>query len=284
MSRFAPLAGAGLGLRRGMLEALEQHTHRVAREIDFIEVAPENWMEMGGRFGRAFRAWTERFPVVCHGLSLSLGGPEPLDIPFLKRIKAFLEEHGARAYTEHLSACSDGGHLYDLMPIPFTEEAARHVATRIRTVQDVLGVRIGVEHVSAYAEPGAEMSELAFINAVVEEADCDLLLDVNNVYVNSCNFGRDPAEFLRGLPGDRALYVHVAGHSVQSPTLRIDSHGAAVIEPVWSLLEQAFDLYGPLPALIERDFNYPPVSELLGEVGRIRAMQATAGPRAAKVV
>ena len=276
MLQFAPVSGAGLGLRRGMLEALERHVHRVAREIDFIEVAPENWMEMGGRFGRAFRAWTERFPVVCHGLSLSLGGPEPLDIPFLKRIKVFLEAHGARAYTEHLSACSDGGHLYDLMPIPFTADAVRHVAGRIRTVQDVLGTRIGIEHVSAYAEPGAEMSELDFINAVVKEADCDLLLDVNNVYVNSFNFGHEPVEFLRGLPGDRAVYVHVAGHSVQSPTLRIDSHGAPVIEPVWALLEQAFEFFGPLPALIERDFNYPPVPELLGEVGRIRAMQATA--------
>ena len=271
------ISGAGLGLRRGMLEALEEHAERVDREVDFIEVAPENWIGVGGRFGRAFRAWTERCPLVCHGLSLSLGGPEPLDLDLLNGVRAFLDEHGARCYTEHLSACSDGGQLYDLMPIPFTEDAVHYVAGRIRRVQDVLERRIGVEHVSAYAAPGARMSELDFINAVVAEADCLLLLDVNNVLVNSINFGYDAHAFLAGLPGERAAYVHVAGHYVEAPDLRIDSHGAAVIEPVWALLDDAFARFGVMPALIERDFNYPPVPVLLDEVARVRAAQATAG-------
>lgn len=270
------VSGAGLGLRRGMLEALEQHAERVAREVDFIEVAPENWIGVGGRFGRAFRAWSERFPVVCHGLSLSLGGPEPLDLDHLGDIRAFLDAHQVRCYTEHLSACSDGGHLYDLMPIPFTEDAVRHVAGRIRQVQDALERRIGVEHVSAYAAPGAQMSELDFINAVTAEADCLLLLDVNNILVNSVNFGHDADAFLAGLPCERTVYIHVAGHYVEAPDLCIDSHGAAVIEPVWRLLDAAFDRFGVAPALVERDFNYPPVPELLDEVARVRAAQARA--------
>ena len=275
---MAVLTGAGLGLRRGFMRALDDE-QAVESRVDFMEVAPENWIDVGGRFGRLFRTYAERFPFVCHGLSLSLGGPSPLDLEFLRALKRFLDDHGIGVYTEHLSACSDAGHLYDLMPIPFSGDAVRYVADRIRRVQDVLERRIGVENVSYYAAPpvpGENLTELAFINAVVDEADCLLLLDVNNIYVNSINFGYDPAAFLRGLPGDRAAYVHVAGHYREAEDLRIDTHAAAVIDPVWELLGEAYDLYGPLPTLLERDFNFPPIESLLGEVAKIRDIQAAA--------
>ena len=247
------------------------------RGVDFLEVAPENWIDVGGRYGRSFRALTERFPFVCHGLSLSLGGPAPLDRPLLEAIKHFLNAHGVLCYTEHLSACTDHGHLHDLMPIPFTEDAVHYVAQRIRVVQDVLERRIGIENVSYYAAPGLEMSELDFIRAVVEEADCLLLLDVNNIYVNSINFDYDPAAFLRGLPGERAIYAHVAGHVREAPDLRIDTHGATVIDPVWDLLDEAYAAFGPIPTVLERDFNLPPVADLLAEVALIRRAQSAAG-------
>lgn len=244
--------------------------------FDFFEVAPENWIDVGGRFGRLFRAFAERLPLVCHGLSLNLGGVAPLDMDLVAAIKRFLGDHDVRCYTEHLSACADDGHLYDLMPIPFTEEAAIHVAERILRVQDALGVRIGVENVSYYAAPGQEITEVDFINDVVRRADCLLLLDVNNIYVNSVNFGYDPSAFLRQLPGHRAAYVHVAGHRREAADLCVDTHGAPVIDPVWQLLAQAYALYGTLPTVVERDFNLPPVDELLGEVANVRALQTAA--------
>ena len=274
-----PVQGAGLGLRRALLAdfaALDEGA------LDFVEVAPENWIGVGGRFGRAFRAITERFPLVCHGLSLSLGSPAPLDRALLEAVREFLDRHDVRCYTEHLSYCSDDkGHLYDLMPIPFTEEAVHHVARRIREVQDILGRRIGIEHVSYYAAPGQALSELEFVNAVLAEADCDLLLDVNNVYVNSINHGYDPHAFIRGLDGARIVYVHTAGHYVEAEDLRIDTHGTPVIEPVWDLLDEAYRAWGVLPTLLERDFNFPPMAELLGEVERIRATQRNACRRVA---
>ena len=265
------------------MKALDENVELVDTHVDFMEVAPENWIDVGGRFGRRFRAYTERFPFVCHGLSLSLGGPSPLDLDLLRAIKAFLDDHHVRFYTEHLSACSDTGHLYDLMPIPFTADAVRYVADRILRVQDILERRIGIENVSYYAAPGAapgvagqEMTELEFINAVVDAADCLLLLDVNNIYVNSVNFDYDPSAFLRGLPGERTAYFHIAGHYREAEDLRIDTHAAPVIDPVWALLREAYVLYGPRPTLLERDFNFPPISRLMDEVGTIRRIQALA--------
>ena len=274
-----PVQGVGLGLRRGMFSRLADHAAELDAAVDFMEVAPENWIGVGGRFGRQFRGYAERFPLVCHGLSLSLGSPAPLDMDLLGNVKVFLDEFDVRCYTEHLSYCSDDGHLYDLMPIPFTGEAVEYVSGRIRRTQEVLERRIAVEHVSCYAAPGQEMSELEFVKAVIDRADCDLLLDVNNIYVNSINFGYDPEEFLDGLPGERAVYVHIAGHSVRAEDLRIDTHGAAVIEPVWALLERAYANFGVIPTLLERDFNFPPMSELLSEVGRIRSIQDDARSR-----
>lgn len=265
-----PIQGAGLGLRRPLLDAFEAGP--VA--VDFLEVAPENWITVGGRLGRRFQALTERYPFVCHGLSLSLGGPAPLDEQLLRDIKGFLDRHQVRYYSEHLSYCSDDGHLYDLLPIPFTEAAVHHVAARIRRTQEILERRIAIENVSTYAAPGQEMSELEFTRAVLEEADCDLLLDVNNVYVNAVNHGYDPKAFIRSLPGERIAYGHIAGHYTEAEDLLIDTHGAGVIDPVWRLLDLAYAAHGVFPVLLERDFNLPPLGELLREVERVREAQA----------
>jgi len=242
--------------------------------VDFMEVAPENWINVGGRFGRQFNELSERYTISLHGLSLDIGGSQPLDRELITSIRDFMQLHNCPTYTEHLTYCADDGHLYDLLPIPFTEEAVRHVSGRVREVQDILGQRIGLENASYYAVPAPEMSEGEFIRAVLEEADCDLLLDVNNIYVNSINHRYDPLEFLRNLPLERARYIHVAGHYDEAEDLKIDTHGADVIDPVWSLLEEAYRLCGPLPTLLERDFNLPPLAELLTEVEHIRSLQA----------
>ena len=161
----APVVGGGLGLRRGMLPMLGPLEDT---SVDFMEVAPENWIGVGGRFGRQFRELTERFDFVCHGLSLSIGSPAPLDVAFVRQIKEFLDEFNIRYFSEHLSYCSDDkGHLYDLMPMPFTEEAVQHVARRIRQVQDILERPLAIENVSFYAAPGQQMAEVEFINAVM---------------------------------------------------------------------------------------------------------------------
>lgn len=282
MSAVVPTAvgGAGLGLRRAFMAGLAGLDAAEGSGVDFLEVAPENWIAVGGRFGRQFRALSERYPLVCHGLSLSLGGPLPLDEDFLAALKGFLDHHRVETYTEHLSACGDAGQLYDLMPMPFTEEAVHYVAGRIRRVQDVLERRIGIENVSYYAALDTALTELEFVNAVVAEADCLLLLDVNNIYVNSINFGYDPLDFLHGLPGDRAVYLHVAGHRVEAADLRVDTHAAAVADPVWKLLAAAYDRYGSRPTLLERDFELPPLPDLLAEVAAIRDLQGRypAGP------
>ncbi len=248
-------------------------------QVDFLEVAPENWIGVGGRYGRWFREFTERFPFVIHGLSLSIGAPAPLDEDLVRAIKQFIRDHNIRCYSEHLSYCSDQGHLYDLLPIPFTEEAVHYVAGRIRRVQDILEQRIAMENVSYYAAPGQEMSELEFLKAVLEEADCDLLLDVNNIYVNAINHRYDAESFLMGLPGKRIRYAHVAGHFDEADDLKVDTHGAPVIDPVWQLLQRAYEVFGPIPTLLERDFNIPPLLELCEEVERIRAYQTSAGSR-----
>ncbi len=269
-SHFLP-GGAGLGLRRPLLGPLSDVN---PDQIDFLEIAPENWIGVGGKLGRQLHGFTERFPFLCHGLSLSLGAPEPLDEAYIARLRRFLDQHQIVGYSDHLSYCSEHGHLYDLMPIPFTEEAVDWVAERIARVQDLLGRRIAVENISYYAAPGAEISELEFINAVLAKADCLLLLDVNNIHVNSVNHRYDPQAFLAGLPAERVAYLHVAGHHHEAEDLIVDTHGAAVIDPVWKLLESAYARLGPVPTLLERDFNFPPIDELLAEVGTIRKLQA----------
>ena len=275
-----PPRGAGLGFRRELIEPLKAG---VPDTISFFELAPENWAGLGGRSARDLRHFTERHPFVCHGLSLSLGGIAPLDENLLRRTRSFMAEHGMTLYTEHLSWCADDSHLYDLLPIPLSEKAVKWTVDRIRQAQDILGMRIGIENASYYiAPPGAEMSETEFISAIVRDADCLLHLDVNNIYVNSCNFGFDAGEFMDALPLERTCYVHVAGHYVEPDGLLIDTHGAEVIDPVWSLLAAAYRrIGGNVPTCLERDFNIPDLAALTAEVEHIARLQAAAPAAAA---
>ena len=274
MSETYPVQGAGLGLRRAFIGSLADD---IPPPIDFMEVAPENWIDVGGKLGRQFRKISEQIPMVCHGLSLNIGGPAPLDEPFVKRVKQFLETHNMRIYSEHLSYCADDGHLYDLMPIPFTEEAVHYVADRIKRVQDIIGQRMAMENASYYAAPGKEMEEIDFVNAVLEEADCLFHIDINNIYVNSINHKYDAEKFLKALPGDRISYAHIAGHTGTYPEIIVDSHGSPVIKPVWDLLADAYDYFGVFPTLLERDENIPPLDDVMVEIDRISGIQATCG-------
>ncbi|MBU1437227.1 MAG: DUF692 domain-containing protein [Gammaproteobacteria bacterium] len=267
---MSDFGGVGLGLRRELLDPILQHKPDT---IDFFEVAPENWLPFGGKLGSKFRALTEQHQFVCHGLSLSLGSPDPLDLDFLAAVKTFLRTHQIKLYSEHLSYCSAGGHLYDLMPIPFTPAAARYVANRIQQVQDILEQQLVIENVSYYAAPGQEMSELDFTLEVLQQADCGLLLDVNNVYVNSVNHGYDAKSFIAAMPTERVVYGHIAGHYRASETLLIDTHGAAVIDPVWQLLQFAYQQHGKFPTLLERDFNLPELNVLEQELLQIKTLQ-----------
>lgn len=267
------IGNVGLGLRREMLDDMLTN---YPNQVDFLEVAPENWLILGGKYGRQFKQLTDQHAFVCHGLSLSLGSPEPLDVDFVKELKVFFKQHNIRIYSEHLSYCSGKGHMYDLMPIPFCEQAALDVAEKIRIVQDILEQRIAVENVSYYLAPSQQMSEIDFTNLVLETADCDLLLDVNNIYVNSINHGYDAESFLKALPSERIAYGHIAGHYNEADDLIVDTHGADVIDPVWQLLAKAYQHHGVFPTLLERDFNIPPMETLLSEVDMIHQLQQQA--------
>ncbi|MEE9352680.1 MAG: DUF692 domain-containing protein [Thiotrichaceae bacterium] len=267
-----PVSGAGLGFRRGQL--MEELEANLPSSIDFMEVAPENWIPMGKSLTKRLKAFTEQVPFVTHGLSLSIGGPSPLDTDFVKEVGKFMKEHDIRCYSEHLSYCSDDGHLYDLLPIPFTEEAVHYVAGRIRTVQDILEQRIAMENVSFYAMPSTELSEIEFVNAVIEEADCNFHIDINNIYVNSINHHYDAVDFLKQLPGEKIVYAHIAGHYEEAEDLIVDTHGADIVESVWDLLDVAYQEFGVFPTLVERDFNIPPLDVLIKEVEKVKEYQA----------
>ena len=280
MAITSQIQGAGLGLKRELIPQIQAlYGQAEIANINFVEIAPENWIDAGGERAKQLNWFVERYPIVCHGLCLSLGGLAPLNTDFLKQVKSFLHQYQIPVYTEHLSYCTDGykgeqGYLYDLLPIPFTEEAVHYVAQRIRQTQDILGQRIGIENASFYvAAPVSEMSELAFIKAVLDEADCLLHLDINNIYVNSVNFNFNPHEFLRGIPGERIIYSHVAGHYQQTPELLVDTHGEDIIDPVWALLKDAYQLFGAFPTLLERDTNIPPLNILMSEVNKIAQLQ-----------
>ena len=265
------IQGAGLGFRREMLDEV---LPTLPSEVDFWEVAPENWIPLGGTYERQFAQSIQQAPFTTHGLSLSIGSSDKLDIEFVKTVKRFLDTHNIDLYSEHLSYCSGNGHMYDLMPIPFTEGAVNHVVSRIKQVQDIIERPLVLENVSYYLAPGQEMSELDFTNAVLAESGCSLLLDVNNVYVNSINHKYDAYDFINRLPSDKIVYGHIAGHFDEAPDLKVDTHGADVIEPVWDLLKYAYDTHGVFPTLLERDFNIPAIEVLLKEVQRIKAIQA----------
>ena len=292
------LQGAGLGYRRDLADDFLNLSSNNA--IQFMEVAPENWVKMGGAARYKFDQAAERYPLAVHGLSLSLGGQAPLDRELLKNTKALMTQYNSTFFSEHLSYCECEGHLYDLLPMPFTEEAVKHVAQRIRYVQDFLGLQISLENTSYYLHsPTSTMNEVEFLNAIAQEADCGIHLDVNNIYVNGVNHGLlDPYVFLDQVNVKRVNYIHIAGHDEEHsaaqvvedleeesfnkikgayrhlPELLIDTHGEAVKGTVWDLLEYAYQRLPAIPpTLLERDFNFPPFAELYAEVEHIAQLQ-----------
>ena len=260
----------GLGLRREFLaEVLAKNP-----AVDFWELAPENWMARGFEAEYQLDQIRERYAITTHGLSLSIGSPDPLDEAFVRDVKTFLDRFQISRYSEHLSYCSAAGHLYDLLPIPFTEQAADYVAQRVKRVQEILERPVTLENVSYYAPAAQQISELEFITRVLEQADCELLLDVNNVFVNSVNHSYDPYEFIAALPTKRITYGHIAGHYEEAEDLLIDTHGADVRAEVYDLLAYAYQQHGEFPVLLERDFNIPPLATLLLEVEKVKAVRA----------
>jgi len=259
----------GLGFRR---EIADDFFGQTILQPDFIEVAPENWAGLGGYWGDVFRRVTERYPLILHGLSLSIGSPEEPDWAFLKEVKKMIRKHNVKIYSEHLSfAKLDNAHLYDLLPIPFRKDAVKHIVKRIGQVQDFLEMQLTLENVSYYTSVAAEMSEADFIREIVAESGCGLLLDVNNVYVNAHNHNYDAKEFIAGMPLDKVNYFHMAGHLQVAPDLIIDTHGEPIIDPVYELFDYTTaKMEKDVPVLLERDFNFPEMEELALEMKRLR--------------
>jgi len=262
--------GVGLGLRREIINDILQAEHI---RPDFVEVAPENWIDVGGLYGQKLKKIVEKYPLACHGLSLSLGSPEPLDYELLGKIKQFFKEFDVAFYSEHLSYCKcDNAHLHDLLPLPFSEEAVKHVSKRIREVQEFLERKIAIENITYYVSMTPEMDEPTFIRSILEESDCQLLLDVNNVYVNSFNHKYDPYEFIKQLPLERVGYIHMAGHIQDSEDLIIDNHGELIVDPVYDLFDFTIQRISPVPVLLERDQNFDDIPGLFDEVQKLKTM------------
>ncbi|RAJ07009.1 hypothetical protein LX64_02138 [Chitinophaga skermanii] len=266
----------GLGFRRDFAEELIEGKLITP---DFVEFAPENWMNMGGYWRKMLHKVVDKYPVLCHGLSLSIGSPDDLDMPFLQQVKDFLDEFQVQLYSEHLSYSKcDNAHLYDLLPIPFRKDAVQHIVQRIQTVQDFLQRPIAMEIVSYYTPVAAEMSESAFIRDIVQQSGCKLLLDVNNIYVNAFNHQYDAKQFIQELPLDRVAYIHMAGHEQVSDDLIIDTHGEAIIDPVYDLFDWTIQHIQPVPVLLERDFNIPEMPALQEELSRLKQICAKHWP------
>ncbi|MDV4116273.1 HvfB family MNIO-type RiPP peptide maturase [Elizabethkingia anophelis] len=259
----------GIGYRK---DFADEFLHSTVLKPDFIEVAPENWMGIGGYWKRELKKVLEKYPLYCHGLSLSVGSPEGIEVDFVKKVKAFLDETQATLYSEHLTFSKvDNAHLYDLLPIPFTQEAINRVSENILKVQDILGRRLILENGSYYTVLKAEMPEEDFVNEIVRRTDCELLLDVNNVYVNSFNHRYNAREFIAKMPLDKVKYIHMAGHLQVNEKLIIDTHGADIINPVFDLFSYTITkLNRNVPVLLERDFNIPELSELQTEIDELR--------------
>ncbi len=244
-------------------------------EPDFVEVAPENWLGVGGYWKRELKKVLEKYPLYCHGLSLSVGSPEGIDKGFVKQVKQFLEDTQAVLYSEHLTFSKvDNAHLYDLLPIPFTQEAIERVSENILQVQDILKRPLILENGSYYTVLEAEMSEADFINEIVNRTGCELLLDVNNVYVNAFNFKYDAEKFIQSMPLDKVKYIHIAGHYKVNDYLIIDTHGEDIIDPVYNLLAWAIEKIGKdIPVLLERDFNIPELENLQFEIETLKLLK-----------
>jgi uncharacterized protein (UPF0276 family) len=262
----------GLGYRRDMGEDFIQQN----LPIDFIEVAPENWMHVGGYWQEVLEDLLKSYPLFTHGLSLSIGSPSAVDVAFVKDLKGFLDRTGALLYSEHLSFSeTENAHLYDLLPIPFTEEAAQHVVGKIKRVQDILERRLILENVSYYTALAPQWTEAEFIQYIVQESGCGLLLDVNNVYVNAFNHGYSAQDFIAKMPLEAVAYIHMAGHEQVTDDLIIDTHGRPIIDPVFDLYAFTLDrIPQSVPVLLERDFNIPSWGELKCELEQLRSLKS----------
>jgi uncharacterized protein (UPF0276 family) len=273
--------GVGLGLRLALAENIIE---RPPPELAFIEVAPENYMRRGGLYPASLSACAARWPIVTHGLTMSLGGTDPLLPDYLATLATFTRAVQTPWHSDHLCFTVSAGRMtHELLPLPFTAEAAEHVAVRVMRAQDALGVPMAVENISYYAHPGApEMDEADFATAVVTRAGCGLLLDVNNVYVNAQNHGFDARAMIAKMPLGRVVQMHVAGHDTSDPALILDTHAAAVRDEVYDLLAFALRKTGHVPVLLERDDNFPPWEELCAEIQKIDAILRDAGAGGAR--
>jgi uncharacterized protein len=271
--------GFGLGLRPSHYEALLGER---LGTVDWLEALTENYLGLGGRPIHYLERLREHYPIVLHGVSLSIGSSDELNVTYLRELRTLADRIDARWISDHLCWTGVGGvNLHDLLPLPYTEETLAHVASRIARAQDILGRRLLVENVSSYVSfPESELSEHEFLAELAARSDCLLLLDVNNVYVSSSNHGFDPLEYIDALPIERVQQIHLAGHSKLGAYL-IDTHDAPVSEPVWRLYRAASDRFGPVATMIERDDNIPPLDDLLGELDRARSIASKTRARAA---
>lgn len=265
------LTYTGIGFRK---DFAEEFLNGKVLNPAFIELAPENWIDLGGYWKQMLIKAAELYPIYLHGLSLSLGSPEPLNKKLLKSTRDFIREFKVPLYSEHLSFTKcNNAHLYELLPVPFRYDAAMHIAERIKQVQDFLGMELALEIVSYYTPLAPQISELEFINTILEKADCGLLLDVNNVYVNAFNHNFNAEEFIAQLPLERVRYIHMAGHTKVSDNLIIDTHGENIIDPVYQLLAHTTSLLPhTVPVLLERDFNIPSLQQLKYEMNTIESI------------
>ncbi|MDZ4832224.1 MAG: DUF692 domain-containing protein [Candidatus Melainabacteria bacterium] len=280
MKKKLPVLGIGLGLRR----ELAQETFENRDKIDWLEIVPENYMDLGGMARERLEKAYPAFPLVTHGVNLSLGSTDPLNEKYLKSLKRLLDTIEAPWFSDHLCFTSVSGHyLHDLLPLPYSREALNHVVKRIKAVQDYIERPLLIENISFYMDlPGSEMTEVEFLAEVLEKADCGLLLDVNNVYVNSINHNFDPYKYMNSLPLERTVQMHVAGHS-HGEEMIIDTHGNPVIEPVFELLDYILARVPVNGVMLERDQNYPEFSEILDELKQIRTIAANYQPALAKM-
>ncbi len=265
------LVGVGVGLRMDMAKAFLEAR---PKNVRFVEVHPENYIGRGGRYPAMLEAAREHYPVITHGLTMCFGSPDPFDREYLSHLRSFLRDLEVPWHSDHLCFGGVGGRfVHDLLPLPFTDDAAALAVTRLCEARDVLGLPLAIENVSYYAPVADDaLDEAGFVREVLERADAKLLLDVNNIYVNSRNFGFDPYAYLDRIPADRVVQIHVAGHLVRPDGLRIDNHGEPVCEEVFTLLEHALRRTGPRPVLLERDNDIPPLEVLLAEVDALTAI------------
>jgi len=265
--------GFGLGLRPAHYEDLL----RARPHVDWLEVLTENYFVPGGKPLHYLDRVRHDYPVVMHGVSLSIGSTDPLDFDYLAQLKGLAERVEPLWISDHLCWTGVAGrNLHDLMPLLYTEEAASHVAARVARVQDYLGRRILLENVSSYVTYRAsDMQEWEFVAEVARRADCLILLDVNNIYVSSYNHGFDPVAYVRGVPAERVRQIHLAGHENCGDYI-IDTHDAAIVDPVWELYAEAVRRFGPVPTMIERDDRIPPLAELVAELEHARRVARTA--------